>query len=387
MPWKETAPMEQRLRFILACEDEPTSHAEQCRRFGISRKTGYKWRERYRLYGLTGAHERSRARHTQSHRISEAMVEELLKIKQKQLDWGPKKIRDWFMLWRPELDVPAASTIGELFQRHGLVKARSQRRRSPPYTQPFVTCTEPNDVWSADFKGQFKLGNDRWCYPFTLTDNCSRYLLACQGGYDTSLTGVRRCLEHAFREYGLPRAIRTDNGTPFASNGLAGLSRLSVWLIRLNVTPERIAPGKPSQNGRHERMHRSMKAAMSCTDIKADLAAQQRWFNQYRQSFNRKRPHEALDGATPGQVYRASDRSYTGHIPAIEYPDSATVRRVRSNGEIKWQGELVFISNVLAGEQVSLTQEDETRWCLRFGPVVLGYWDDIRQCIVRPEKH
>lgn len=385
MPWKETVPMEQRLRFMLGCEDEPTSHAEQCRRFGISRKTGYKWRERYTLYGLTGAHERSRARLTQAHRISDAMAQELLEVKLRHLDWGPKKVRDWFLLKRPSLDTPAASTIGELFERHGLVKPRSKRRRSPPYTQPFMTCVEPNDVWSADFKGQFKMGNGRWCYPFTLTDNCSRYLLACQGGYDTSLQGVRRSLDHAFREFGLPLAIRTDNGTPFASNGLAGLSQLSVWLIRLNVIPERIPPGRPAQNGRHERMHRSMKAAMACAGIKMDMASQQRWFNQYRQSFNEERPHEALDGKTPGYVHKLSSRHYTGHVPDIEYPDTATVRRVRTTGAIKWQGKLVFISNALKGEQVSLTQEEETRWCIRFGPVVLGYWDDVRKQVVRPE--
>lgn len=386
MPWQETDPMKQRMKFILACEDELTSHAEQCRRFGISRKTGYKWLERFELFGLDGIEERCRARHTQAESLREPMIKKLLLLKHKHQDWGPKKIRQWLLNQSVHSDVPAASTIGALFERHGLVKPRKRRRRAPPYTQPFSACLAANDVWSADFKGQFQLGNERWCYPFTLTDNHSRFLLACQGKYSTSEQGVRRCLEQAFRQYGLPVAFRTDNGTPFASNGLAGLSKLSVWLIRLGITVERIAPGKPSQNGRHERMHRSMKAAITCDSVKQDLAAQQRWFNQYRQSFNNERPHDALNGDSPSRHYKASSRTYDGKVPEVEYPDTACVRRVRSTGEIKWQGGLLFISNALIGQPVSLTEEADDLWCIRFGPAKLGHWDAIRRQIMRAEK-
>lgn len=386
MPWQETGPMEQRAKFVLACEAEPTSHAAQCRRFGISRRTGYKWWQRYLADGLAGLSDRSRARHTQAHQVSGALAERLLSVKAAHPDWGPRKVRDWLRLRVSADQVPAASTIGELFQRHGLVKSRRRRRRAPPYTQPFLDCCEPNAVWSADFKGQFRLGNGRWCYPFTVTDNYSRYLLACQGGYGTDRLGVQRCLDRTFREHGLPCAIRTDNGIPFATNGLTGLSRLGIWLLRLGVMPERILPARPDQNGRHERMHGSLKAGLAHASVKRDLAAQQRWFNRYRHEFNTERPHEALGGEPPAWHHRASKRPYDGTVPAIEHPDGAEIRRVRSTGEIKWQGELVFLSIALIGESVALTQTDEHLWRVDFGPMMLAFWDTISKRIIRPEK-
>lgn len=387
MPWHETGPMEQRMHFVVACEREPTSLTEQCRRFGISRKTGYKWLQRYREEGVAGLEERSRARHTPPEQLDPELARSLLELKSAHPDWGPRKVRGWWALRAPvTAKVPAASTIGELFRAHGLTRPRQQRHRSPPYNEPFQHCDAPNCVWSADFKGQFRLGNGRWCYPLTVTDNYSRFLLDCQGCYGTGHAGVYRCLDRLFREYGLPEALRTDNGSPFAGTGLAGLSRLSVWLIRLGVFPERIQQGKPQQNGRHERMHGSLKAGLEHNGYKADLAAQQRWFNRFREEFNHQRPHEALGDEPPAWHHWSSPRRYDGHVPELEYPEQAQVRRVRSSGEVKWQGELVFVSTALIGEHIALTQTDEHLWQLHFGPVLLAYWDEIRRELIRPEK-
>jgi len=387
MPWHETGPMDQRMQFVLACEREPSSMAEQCRRFGISRKTGYKWLERFHNEGVKGLEERSRARHTQPEQLDPERARYFLELKAAHPDWGPRKIRGWCALHAPELaPLPAPSTLGELFRAHGLTRPRRRRHRTPPYNQPFQHCDAPNRAWSADFKGQFRLGNGRWCYPLTVSDNYSRFLLDCRGRYGTDHGGVYSCLDRLFREYGLPEALRTDNGVPFAGTGLAGLSRLSVWLIRLGVLPERIDAGKPQQNGRHERMHGSLKTGLKENGYKRDLAAQQRWFNRFREQFNHQRPHEALGDEPPAWHYRSSPRAYDGHVPEPAYPPEALVRRVRSNGEIKWQGELVFVSAALTGEHVALTQTDNHLWQLRFGPVLLAFWDDIRRQLIRPEK-
>jgi transposase InsO family protein len=246
---------------------------------------------------------------------------------------GPRKIRSWCALHQPALaPLPALSTLGELFRAHGLTRARRRRSRTPPYNEPFHHCDDPNRVWSADFKGQFRLGNGRWCYPLTVSDNYSRFLLSCRGCYGTGHSNVYHGLDRVFREYGLPEALRTDNGVPFASTGLAGLSRLSVWLIRIGVVPERVEPGEPQQNGRHERMHGSCKAGLKHNGHKQDLAAQQRWFNRFREEFNDQRPHEALGDESPEHHYHKSPRAYDGHVPEPEYTEQARVRRVRSSG-------------------------------------------------------
>ncbi|WP_039378522.1 DDE-type integrase/transposase/recombinase [Parachlamydia acanthamoebae] len=386
MPWNETVIMEQRLQFIIACKRKEYSVAELCRQFGISRKTGYKWLERYESKDLSSLYDRSRARHQQALRISTDVALRLIVAKHAHPDWGPRKIRDWFRLKDPEFSVPAASTIGDLFKKNGLVNSLIRRPRPPCYHKEFTAIEAPNDVWSADFKGDFLLGNKRRCYPFTLTDNHSRFILSCQGTYRIRGDFVVSCLEKAFYEYGLPYAIRTDNGKPFAGSGLAGLSQLSVWLIKLGILPERIDLGHPEQNGRHERMHRSLKTGMIYDRLYNDLSLQQDWFDHYVAEFNNERPHESLNGLTPGHIYKRSQREYDGKTPQMTLPDDKLLKKVGSHGLIRWGSQRIFVSEVLDGEYVCLTQEDERLWRVEFGPLLLGYLDNQAKKIIRPKK-
>ena len=248
------------MKFIVATQSADYSHATLCCRFKISRQTGYKWLERYAAQGVKGLEERSRERHTHPNAIPLDCVCEILRIKTRYRQWGPKKIRDWMVLNRPELYLPAASTIGDLLKRHGLVKRGPRRSRAIPQREPLSHCIQSNDVWSSDFKGQFKLGNGRYCYPLTVSDNHSRYLLVYKGLYHPTEQAVIPWFKAAFEEYGLPIAMRTDNGVPFASTALGGLTRLSIWWLKLGIRLERIQPGQPQQNGRHERMHKTLKA-------------------------------------------------------------------------------------------------------------------------------
>jgi transposase InsO family protein len=253
----------------------------------------------------------------------------------------------------------------------------------PPSSVPLAHCQGINEVWSADFKGQFRLGDHQWCYPFTLSDNYSRYLLACQGLAHPSEVGVWRACEAVFREHGLPAAIRTDNGSPFASRALGGLSQLSVWWIKLGIRTERIALGKPQQNGRHERMHKTLKAEAT-RPASATLPAQQRRFDAFRSEYNAQRPHESLDDQTPSSVHRQSGRPYPRHLPEIDYAVDTQVRRVRSNGTIKWRGNLHFISEALIGEPIGFTLIGEERWQIWFADMPLAIFDERLGRVIRP---
>jgi len=266
---------------------------------------------------------------------------------------------------------PAVSTVGEILKRQGLVRARRFRRHTPRYTEPFLECDRPNSVWSADFKGKFQTGDSRMCYPFTLTDNYSRYLLACRGLRRPTGKATRPWLEWAFREYGMPQSIKTDNGTPFASVALGGLSQLAVWLIKLGIRPERIEAGHPEQNGRHERMHRTLKAETTKPPQK-DLPKQQRAFDRFIQEYNHCRPHEALQQKTPASVYESSPISYPAKLPEVEYDSSFIVRQVRHNGEIKWKNKLIYVSQALAGEPVGLLLVGDDIWRVNFSFHPLG---------------
>jgi transposase InsO family protein len=291
--------------------------------------------------------------------------------KLKHQHWGPKKIVASLETLFPQTQWPAVSTAGDLLKRQGLVKPRFLRRHTPKYSEPFLSCQESNAVWSADFKGQFRTGDKRMCYPFTITDNYSRYLLACRGLYRPTGEATRPWLEWAFREYGLPRAIRTDNGSPFASVTLGGLSQLAVWLIKLGIRPERIESGHPEQNGRHERMHRTLKAE-TIKPPRKDLLRQQQAFDHFAQEYNYQRPHEALGQKTPASVYEPSPVSYPAKLPDVEYASPITVRQVRHNGEIKWKSKMIYVSQTLAGEPVGLLQVGEDLWQLNFSFHHLG---------------
>jgi transposase InsO family protein len=385
MPWKETCAMEERVAFVRAYWSGEFTMTELCERFGVSRPTGYKWMRRGEAEGLRGLVEHARAPHRHPNATGAEQIAAIVELKRRHPTWGPFTIHDWLCRERPTVRWPAVSTIGEILKRHGLVESRRRGRLPvPPHTQPFAAVLAPNDVWSADFKGHFPLGDGQRCHPLTITDNFSRYLLCCQGMYRPEGQRTRACFESVFREYGLPRALRTDNGSPFASIAVGGLSALAVWLLKLGVMPERIEPGQPQQNGRHERMHRTLKAA-TARPPKASLSAQQRAFNHFRHEFNDERPHRALGrGQRPGELYRASPRAFPTRTPEISYPDGFTLRKVRGQGHMKWAGHEVFVSKTLAGEVVGLHPLDHDQWELYFGSMPLGVLDARTHKIVRP---
>jgi transposase InsO family protein len=345
-----------------------------CRQFGISRKTGYKRLHRFQAWGFEGLGDVSRAPHQHPNQVGLGVAELLVEAKRAHLTWGPRKLIPWLRERHPEVVWPAPSTAGTILERAGLVRRRRRGRHAAPWGQPFAEATAPNDVWCLDFKGWFRTGDGRRCDPLTVADATSRYLLVCQGLQQPRGPQVRQVLERAFREYGLPRAIRTDNGPPFASTGLGGLSRLGVWWTKLGIVPERITPGHPEQNGRLERLHRTLKAE-TASPPQATQRAQQRVFDLFRKQYNEERPHEALGQRPPARCYQPSVRPYPARTPELEYPAGGTVRRVRSNGEIKWQGRLVYLSGAMQGELVGLVPQDDRFWTIQLGRVQIGLLD------------
>jgi transposase InsO family protein len=374
MGWKETCPVTERMQFLTDVQSGELSFSEACRRRGISRKTGYKLWTRFQHEGAGALTERSRAPLRHPHAVEAAVVAKLIAARQGHPYWGPRNLIDWLERREPGSRWPAPSTVGELLKRAGLVASRRRRRHSAPYSQPFVAADRPNALWSIDFKGQFRLGDQRYCYPLTVSDGFSRYLLLCRGLSSTKGMPVRRWLERAFCQYGLPVAIRSDNGAPFASVGLGGLTRLSAWWVRLGIVPERIAPGCPAQNGRHERMHRTLAEAIERTPA-ANLAAEQPCLERFRREYNEERSHQSLARRTPAELYRASTRPYPSRLPPIEYPQRYSVRRVCHSGEFKWNGQFVYVSQVLAGEPVGLEPIGDGQWCVYYGLLPLGTLD------------
>jgi len=389
MPWKETCPMEERLRFVTAFDEQhDATVAELCRAFGVSRRTGYKWLERRRLEGLEGLKDRSRAPIRRPQTIPPGMVDLLLEIRRRYPKWGPRKLLEILRGQHPGVRFPAPSSYGELLKRHGMVKSRRVRERMVPFSQPFHECTGPNCVWCVDFKGHFALGNRARCHPLTITDAFSRMILHCQGFPNERGPEVQRAFERTFREYGLPEAIRSDNGPPFASmKSMGGLTRLSIWWIKLGIRPERIAPGRPDQNGRHERMHRTLKEETT-QPPKEDMAAQQLRFDLFRREFNEVRPHEALGQKPPASVHRPSPRPYPLRLPEITYPPGYLERRVEKSGMVAWGSRRsVYFSagQLLAGESVGMRQIDDCRWLVRFGCYPLGLFDESKRGLVELE--
>jgi putative transposase len=373
MPWKETCAMDERCLMIADYRKEEFSVAELSRRYGISRRICYKWIDRYEAEGFAGLEDRSHAPHDCPHRVSEAIAADVLAVRISHPTWGPKKVRAWLDDHKPGKPWPALSTIGELFDAEGLTVSRKRKRRAPA-SAPFNSCLAPNDTWTVDFKGWFRTADGRRCDPLTLSDAYSRYLLRCQAVDRPDGVSVWPIFDAAFREFGLPRAMRSDNGPPFASTAAGGLSRLSVRLIKAGIVPERIAPGKPQQNGRHERFHLTLKRETADPPA-AHRRAQQGRFDDFRTLYNEERPHEALKQTPPSRHYRPSPRRYSGRLREPDYPDDFLIRRVRTNGEIKWRGELLFVSQVLAGEPIGCEQTDNGIWVLHFGPIKLGIID------------
>jgi len=376
MPWKETCPMAQKMQMIGDWLSNEHTITELSRMYGVSRKTIYEWTGRYEMEGPSGIEERSKAPRSHPNATPLEIARGVVAVKLRRGKWGPKKVLAWLEEHCPGERWPAASTIGEILKREGLVRPRKRRLKTPPYLEPFNRCHRPNAVWSADFKGQFRMGDGKLCYPLTVSDNFSRYLLSCRGLSHPTYEETRPWFERVFKEYGLPEAIRTDNGAPFASVGLGGLSKLSVWFIKLGIKPERIEPGHPEKNGRHERMHRSLKEA-TAKPPQGDIREQQKAFDQFVQEYNFERPHEALGQKTPASSYQPSLRPYPAKIPKVEYHGDVIVRQVRHNGEIRWNGELIYISEALAGEPVALKQKEEHLWEIRFSSYPLGVLNEL----------
>ena len=370
MPWKETCAMKERLKLVSLYETGKYTVTELAVELGISRKTAHKWLGRFVHEGLPGLEDESRVPHRCPTTTAVEVIEALVKAKQAHPTWGPAKLMP-----SPEEDPeiarawPAVSTRGRILGLHGLVSRRKRRRRTSPWFQPFLGADRPNNIWCADFKGWIRTGDGTRCDPLTITDACSRMLLCCKI-VRPDHAHVRPVFERVFQELGLPLAIRTDNGPPFASVGVGGLSPLSVWWIKLGIMPERIEMGHPEQNGRHERFHLTLKQETMSPPAATPQAQQQRC-DSFRLIYNTVRPHEALGQVPPASLYVPSPRLYPKRLGDIEYPPLTEVRRVRSNGQIKWRGGFVYVSAALVGELVGIT-EDKDAWLVSFGPIPLG---------------
>jgi putative transposase len=375
MPWTETCAMDERMHFVVEYDLDELSMTALCAKYDISRKTGYKWLARVEEAGWVGFQDRSRAPHQHPNQLSAEIEQAVVAMRESHPTWGPKKVLRRLQDQDCQTPWPARSTIAELLRRKGLVWPRKRRRRVPPQEQPFARCDGPNAVWCADFKGWFRTGDGQRCDPLTISDAFSRYLIRCQVVDDTSGLSVRPLFEAAFREYGLPRAIRSDNGCPFASSAIAGLSHLSVWWIKLGINPERIEPGKPQQNGRHERMHLTLKRETASPPA-ATVRRQQRRFDAFRKEFNEERPHEALEMATPESRYEPSGRPYPAREPEVTYPEEWPWRRVQLRGTVRFKGQRFFLSEVLIGELVGFEPIDGRHWRAHFGPVAMGIFDE-----------
>jgi putative transposase len=371
MTWKKSDPKEQKILFIADWLKEEWSMTELCDYYSISRKTGYKLVNRYVSEKEAAFEEKSRAKHFISNKVSSVIVNKLVQLKHEYPTFGPMKLRNWLIKNKPEIKWPATSTISEVLKSHGLVKPRKYRHKIPPYTQPFSDCSHVNKTWSADFKGKFRLGNTRYCHPLTVTDNYSRFLLGCDGMYQPTLKETKRVFERIFYQYGLPEVIRTDNGTPFAGTGIGGLSQLSIWWIKLGIIPERIDAGCPEQNGRHERMHRTLKEATT-KPPKRNLSNQQQCFNDFIHEYNHERSHEGIENKCPGEIYQSSNRSLPSRIPEICYPSHFEIRKVRSNGEIKLNGKRYYLTELLHGEYVGIEMLDGEQAIIHFAKLKLG---------------
>jgi transposase InsO family protein len=374
MPWRECSAMEERLRFVARVLDGEGMSAV-CREFGISRKTGYKIFNRYKDDGLDALTDRSRRPVRYANQLPDQIERAIVRLKKDKPHWGARKIRELLVRkFAGDVRIPAKSTVHAVLDRHGLVKRARQRRRCKAEGTQLSQAAQPNDLWCADFKGEFKLGNGRYCYPLTVTDQASRYLLACEALESTKEVPVIEAFVRLIKERGLPEAIRSDNGLPFASpNGLYNLSKLSVWWLRLGIAIERIKPGNPQQNGRHERMHRTLKAETTRPSGMNSLQQQAR-FDAFISEFNDERPHEAIAMKVPAEIYSPSSRAYGG-LPELEYPFHDRDILVTACGRICMMRKKINVSTVLAGQRLGIKEVDDSIWLVSFMHYDLGYID------------
>jgi putative transposase len=364
--------MSERTRFIadLLRDEEPFSAV--CRRYGISRNCGYKWLARFKEAGEAGLQPHSRARNTHDNATPDDVVDELLDVRRAHPSWGPRKVVAWMQRSRPEIAVPCTSTVGAILKRHGLVAPRVRRPRPPRYNEGLTPGREPNEVWCVDYKGQFPVGNGNLCWPLTMTDLHSKFILRCQALTTSRADQARPVFLSAFQEFGLPRIIRSDNGVPFSSRAPGGLSELSVWWIKLGIRHERIEPGHPEQNGSHERMHRTLKAETT-KPAEGSITAQQRRFLRFQREFNEERPHEALGMSPPVDHYESSARPYPRRLEGPSYSDEYVVRRVSSAGKASFKGRLIYCGRSVGDEFVGFRHVDEFTIEVRFYDHLLGH--------------
>ncbi len=370
MPWRETSAMDERLRFVQDVHRPGWSIAELCRRYAVSRQTGYKWLAAYERAGPAGLADGSHRPHTSPQATTPTVVRLILDL-QRRYTWGARKVRRLLQARVPADQVPTKTTIHRILERHGRVRPRRRSQRRFHAGAPGTPMEHPNAVWTADFKGQFRTGNGVYCYPLTVQDGATRYLLGCRGLPAPTTEGSQPVLAQLFRRYGLPERIRTDNGQPFASHALGRLSTLSVWWVRLGIRPELIEPAHPEQNGRQERMHKTLKAA-TARPPQAHLAAQQGCFDRFRQRYNDERPHEALGDATPASCYAPSPRPYRSRLEPLVYPGHYERRLVSRNGGVRWTHRWVNASHLFAELEIGFEEIDDGLWTVYFGPVWLG---------------
>lgn len=375
MSWKQTDAMHERHTFIADYQSGLYSITELAERYSISRKTAHKWINRFEAEGSDGLCERSRAPKSCPHRTDQQLGELFVQLRRAHPSWGSRKLREVLRRKHPALVLPAASTIDTILARHRLLEPRRRQRRrmSHPGSAPLqAECA--NAVWCIDFKGEFRLGNGAYCYPLTITDAYSRYILCCDALANTGHGDTQRRMQRVFQEYGLPAAIRSDNGVPFTSQALGGLSRLNVWWMKLGIIHQRIRPAHPQENGRHERMHRTLKAETTRPPAQT-IGAQQRRFSQWRRQFNQDRPHQAIAYACPARLYLPSLQRYPSRLPEPQYDSHCEVRRVSTAGAIRFANTQIFLSSVLAGEHIGLEEIDDGIWNVLFFDHVLGRLD------------
>jgi putative transposase len=380
MPWKECKKVDERLKFVARLLDgEKMSHL--CEEFGISRKTGYKIFERYKESGLKGLTDKSRKPCHYANQLPFQVEKAILHIKKEKPTWGAPKIRERLIRLYPDIRPPAKSTVHTILDKHGLVIKKKRKRYKAKGTD-LSYGKKPNELWCADYKGEFLLGNKKYCYPLTITDFYSRYLLACEGLETTKEQYAFTVFERVFKEFGLPRAIRTDNGVPFYSpHALFGLSKLSVWWLRLGVEIERIKPGNPQQNGRHERMHLTLKKETTKPSGE-NFLQQQAKFDDFIEEYNHERPHQALDMKYPNELYIPSTKEYKG-LPDVEYPFHDKMITVTHCGRICLKGKKINFSVVFGGQNIGIKEIEDKIWLVSFMQYDLGYFDE-ETCKLEP---
>ncbi|MCP5068239.1 MAG: transposase [bacterium] len=381
MTWNETNPVNERLKFIAARQASRETMTDSCLQFGISRTTGYKIAARYARDGPDALRDRSRAPRTHPNQTSPELEAAILRVRKAHPTWGSKKILAVLERTRTDDALPARSTVDAVLKRAGVVRPRSRRRRRQPSTPPLVVALGPNDVWSMDYKGWFLVGDGTRCDPLTINDVFSRASLECRAMVSPKLEDVQQRLERTFWQFGLPSAMLSDGGPPFGSTGLCRLSRLGVWLLRLGIQPVLIQPGRPDQNGRHERFHETLKAE-TANPPRATIRAQQAAFMRFQPEYNEQRPHEALGMLVPAELYDFSPRSMPSTLPEHEYPDEFEIRRVRRDGSIKWAGSLVFVGEAMRGELIGVEATGEAGWHVHLGPMRLGALHERSRTVV-----